>query len=76
MDNGEGIQNKRIVFKPFYSTKLGGSNLGLGLSFAKKIITYAGGNIDIISIPKKHTKVQIALPIEKKRKERTNNAKN
>jgi signal transduction histidine kinase len=48
------------VFRAFYTTKQGGS--GLGLPTARKIVEAHGGSIDIESTPGRGTKVTIWLP--------------
>ena len=48
------------VFRAFYTTKQGGS--GLGLPTARKIVEAHGGTIDIESAPGRGTKVTIWLP--------------
>ena len=50
-DNGEGIEKNKIgaVFDMFYSTKKGGKNYGLGLSYVKKTINSFGGDVKIRS---------------------------
>ncbi|MFM7076391.1 MAG: ATP-binding protein, partial [Planctomycetaceae bacterium] len=48
------------IFEAFYSTKSGGS--GLGLPTARKIVEAHGGTIDIESAPGRGTKVTIWLP--------------
>lgn len=62
-DNGCGVSKKtrQKVFKPLYSTKLGGSNFGMGLAYAKKIAKCHGGNIKIQSKEGIYTTVQIVL---------------
>ncbi|SDF42465.1 PAS domain S-box protein [Sporomusa acidovorans] len=50
-DNGPGIKAayKTKVFEPFFSTKPGSDNLGLGLSIVQSIVTSCQGTIAIIS---------------------------
>jgi signal transduction histidine kinase len=48
------------VFQAFYTTKQGGS--GLGLPTARKIIEAHRGTIDVESAPGRGTKVAIWLP--------------
>ena len=50
-DNGPGIQadHKTKVFEPFYSTKHGSDNLGLGLSIVHSVVTSCKGTISIVS---------------------------
>jgi two-component system sensor histidine kinase HydH len=65
-DNGPGI-NKDILpklFQPFFSTKSGGT--GLGLVIAKSIIKEHGGNIEIDSAEGKGTKFTITLPTKRR----------
>jgi signal transduction histidine kinase len=61
-DDGKGIPAsiKNRLFKPFSSTKEGGT--GLGLAQAKKIIDMHGGQIGIESLTI-GTKVSISLPV-------------
>lgn len=66
IDNGSGIKRKNLgkIFKPFYSTKRGGENYGLGLSYVKKITNVFGGNADIKSKEGKGTFVQMYFRTE------------
>ncbi len=61
-DQGNGIPPELTekVFEPFYTTKPGGS--GLGMAIAHKIIDSHGGSIDVASVLGKGTKVSIRLP--------------
>lgn len=63
-DTGKGIEPKNIykVFNAYFSTKPGGS--GLGLSTSKKIIEAHNGSIRVDSIPGKGTSFTIQLPLE------------
>jgi len=49
IDNGEGIQPDIIdkIFVPFFSTREGGS--GIGLSFARQVMVLHNGRIDVMS---------------------------
>jgi len=62
IDTGPGMTAETLakVFRAFYTTKQGGS--GLGLPTARKIIEAHGGTIDIESTPGRGTKVTIWLP--------------
>ncbi len=61
-DTGCGIppENLESIFNPFFTTKKGGSGLGLPLSY--KIIGEHGGFLRIESRPKKGTRAHIYLP--------------
>jgi two-component system sensor kinase FixL len=63
LDTGEGIPAQRLeeIFRPFFTTKKGGS--GLGLPLCRKIIRDHGGEISITSEPRKGTTVLISLPV-------------
>jgi signal transduction histidine kinase len=62
-DNGTGIPEEQInrIFDPFFSTKEGGS--GLGLTVTHTIVEAQGGNIDVKSQIGKGTEFIIRLPI-------------
>jgi two-component system sensor histidine kinase PilS (NtrC family) len=61
-DSGTGIENgiKPLIFDPFFSTKDGGT--GLGLPTVKLIIQAHGGSVDVDSQEGKGTDVIITLP--------------
>jgi signal transduction histidine kinase len=62
IDTGPGMDAETLarVFQAFYTTKQGGS--GLGLPTARKIIEAHGGTIDLETAPGRGTKVTIWLP--------------
>ncbi|MFM8735507.1 MAG: two-component system sensor histidine kinase NtrB [Pirellulales bacterium] len=62
IDTGPGMDAETLgkVFGAFYTTKQGGS--GLGLPTARKIVEAHGGTIDVESAPGRGTKVTIWLP--------------
>lgn len=62
IDNGSGMDAETLsrIFDPFYSTKAGGS--GLGLPTVRKIVEAHGGQITVASEPKRGTRFTIALP--------------
>jgi signal transduction histidine kinase len=62
IDTGPGMDAETLgkVFQAFYTTKQGGS--GLGLPTARKIVEAHGGTIDIETAPGRGTKVTIWLP--------------
>jgi two-component system NtrC family sensor kinase len=63
-DTGRGIPKDKIekVFDPFYTTKDGPGNAGLGLSVTKGIIDKHRGTVRIESEVEKGTRVIIGLP--------------
>lgn len=62
IDTGPGMDPDQLAkaFQAFYTTKQGGS--GLGLPTARKIVEAHGGTIDVETAPGRGTKVTIWLP--------------
>ena len=62
-DNGPGIPREHLshVFQPFYTTKKGGT--GLGLTICRQIIKSHEGTITVESLPEKGTQFIISLPL-------------
>jgi signal transduction histidine kinase len=63
-DNGHGIKPEDLphIFEPFYSTKVDGKGVGLGLSMTYGIIREHNGVIEVDSKPGKGTVFKIRLP--------------
>ena len=61
-DNGPGMTEKQMsnLFKPFYTSKAGGT--GLGLVIVRKMLVNMGGTIDIESEQGRGTQVFLTLP--------------
>ena len=61
-DSGSGIaaDNLAHVFEPFFSTKQGGT--GLGLALTQQIVTEHAGSIDVHSEPGKGTTFTVRIP--------------
>jgi signal transduction histidine kinase len=61
-DTGAGMdaEGARRAFEPYFSTKTGGS--GLGLANAKRIVEGSGGAIALSTVPGQGTTVTITLP--------------
>ena len=66
IDSGRGVDNNTILhmFEPFYTTKEGGS--GLGLPTARKIIEAHGGRISVQSETGRGTKFTLEFPALKR----------
>lgn len=62
IDTGRGMSEEALqkIFQPFFSTRKGGS--GLGLPTTRRIIEAHQGNIDVDSEPGRGTKFTIHLP--------------
>ena len=62
-DSGAGIATADLsrVFDPYFTTKRGGT--GLGLPIAKNIVEGLGGAISITSTPGRGTEMRIDLPL-------------
>ncbi|WP_022702776.1 sensor histidine kinase [Pseudorhodobacter ferrugineus] len=63
-DTGAGIDPADLprVTEPFFSTKITGEGLGLGLSISQAIVQEFGGQIDITSRSGQGTTVTVTLP--------------
>ncbi len=66
-DNGPGIAAEDFghIFEPYYTTKKGGS--GLGLMIVQRIIQDHGGRIDVHSEPGIGTTFTVFLPLDERR---------
>lgn len=66
-DNGPGISPEDFghIFEPYYTTKKGGS--GLGLMIVQRIIQDHGGRIDVHSEPGTGTTFTVFLPLDERR---------
>lgn len=64
-DNGVGIAESDLprVTEPFFSTKLTGEGLGLGLAICKAILADFHGTLEICSDPGQGTQVTVILPL-------------
>lgn len=67
IDTGQGIEPATMekLFRPFHTTKPGGT--GLGLATTRKIVRSHGGDIEVQSEPGRGTKFTIRLPISPSR---------
>lgn len=63
-DTGVGMdaESARRAFEPYFSTKTGGS--GLGLANAKRSVESSGGNVSLESEPGRGTTVMFTLPLD------------
>lgn len=63
-DTGTGIERADLkrVTEPFFSTKISGEGLGLGLSISQAIVEEFGGKIDVESVLDQGTTVTVTLP--------------
>lgn len=62
-DTGAGLAPEAIgrIFEPYYSTKPGGT--GLGLALTRRIVRAHGGTISVSSVPGRGTTFTITLPL-------------
>ena len=67
-DRGEGILKKNLdrVFEPFFSTRP--DRVGLGLTYAKRVVEDQGGSIHVDSRLKKGTTITLTFPKDRRRK--------
>ncbi len=75
-DNGRGISSDVLpyIFHPFFSTKTDGA--GIDLSILKRIVENHQGRISVDSQKGKGTSFDIEIPMERRKKIRTNLLKN
>ncbi|WP_425101520.1 sensor histidine kinase [Tropicibacter sp. S64] len=64
-DTGKGIPEADLptVTEPFFSTKVSGESLGLGLAICKAILSDFHGTLDIESEPGRGTEVTVSIPL-------------
>ena len=69
-DKGPGIVAKNMsqIFEPFFSTRP--DRVGLGLTFARRVMKEHGGKVKVESQLRKGTKVTLYLPKDRRRKVR------
>ena len=69
-DKGEGIEKKdhSRIFEPFFSTRIG--QMGLGLTFVKKVMDEHKGEVRVESRIKKGTTITLIFPKDRRRKVR------
>lgn len=65
LDTGAGITETDLskVTEPFFSTKLTGEGLGLGLAICKAILSDFNGSLDISSDQDRGTQISVILPL-------------
>lgn len=68
IDNGTGIapEHRDRVAEPFFTTKLTGEGLGLGLSIATAIVREFGGEITFAEAPGGGTMATVSMPVGKR----------
>jgi PAS domain S-box-containing protein len=66
-DRGEGIPKKNLdrIFEPFFSTRP--KRVGLGLTFAKRVVEEQGGSLRVESRSKKGTTITLTFPKDRRR---------
>lgn len=64
-DTGKGVDEelKLKIFEPYFSTKQGGSNIGMGLYLVDRVIKDHGGFIEVESEKDRGTKFSLYIPI-------------
>jgi len=63
-DTGVGIPPEALgrILEPFFTTKSAGGGTGLGLAVVQRVITGAGGSVDVSSDVGRGTRVTLSLP--------------
>lgn len=64
-DNGTGIQPEEMpyIFNEFFTTKLEGSNNGVGLAFCRRTLAQWGASIHCSSVPGEYTEFILSFPV-------------
>jgi signal transduction histidine kinase len=67
-DKGEGIPKKNLdrIFEPFFSTRP--DRVGLGLTYAKRVVEEQGGNIQVESRLRRGTTITLTFPKDRRRR--------
>ena len=69
-DNGSGMEEETIkqIFEPYYTTKAGGENLGLGLYYCWNVMSAHGGSIQAVSRLGQGSTFSLLFPVKRKNK--------
>lgn len=72
-DNGCGMDGEtaKQLFEPYYTTKAGGDNLGLGLYYCWNVMSAHGGSIRVASQPGEGSTFSLLFPVKRKKRRRT-----
>jgi signal transduction histidine kinase len=64
-DSGAGIPTELLprIFEPFFSTKDPGKGRGLGLAVCQRLVTAAGGRIEVQSVAGQGSRFSLYLPV-------------
>ena len=70
-DDGCGMDTEtaKRLFEPYYTTKAGGENLGLGLYYCWNVMSAHGGSIRVTSSPGKGSIFTLLFPVRHRKKE-------
>jgi CheY-like chemotaxis protein len=63
-DTGCGMDDATLarLFEPFFTTKPAGHGTGLGLATVQRIVSEAGGTIEVNSDPGRGTRIEVLIP--------------
>ena len=71
-DNGCGMDEEMVkqIFEPYYTTKAGGDNLGLGLYYCWNVMSAHGGSIQVASHPGQGSAFSLLFPMKRRKSRR------